>query len=51
MGDLILWWTDTGSNIDSEKGLQSVEDTEVIIESGSEIELPGCGSELYSCSS
>ena len=41
----------TGSNVDSGKRLKSGEDTRVIIESGSRIELPSLGSGSYSFSS
>ena len=51
MGDSISRWTDTRSNIDLEKGLQSGKDTRVIIELGSETELPSWGSGSYLCSS
>ena len=42
-------WTGTGSNTDSGKGLKLGKDIGVIIESGSEIELPSWGSGSYSC--
>ena len=51
IGDLISRWTGTGSNTDSEKGLKSGKNTSVIIELGSEIELPSWGSRSYLCSS
>ena len=41
----------TGSNVDSGEGLKSGEDTGVIIESGSIIELPSWGSGSYLFSS
>ena len=51
MDDSISLWISTGSNVDSGKVLKSGEDTGVIIESGSRIELSSWGSGSYSFSS
>ena len=51
IGDLISWWIDTGSNVDSEKGLKWDTDTGVNIESRSGIKLSSWGSWSHSFSS